>query len=143
MPHTFDAEGRPRAETPPYFEGFRDATICINGRLLTMVDRILKRQPNSIIIIQGDHGCRSDWRSTVETDLIPWTGTREEYVRDYTAILNTIYFPDGDYSAFYPGITPVNTFRILFNKYFGTNYELLPDHTYLNFQGESEIKQVR
>ena len=143
MPHNFDAEGNPVTETPPYYQGFRDEAACINGRFLIMIDRILKRQPNSVIIIQGDHGCRSDWQSTAGTDLIPWKGTREDYVRNYTAILNTIYFPDGDYAAFYPGITPVNTFRIVFNKYFGTDYPLLPDHTYLNFQGSTEIEQVR
>ena len=143
MPHTFDAEGNPRAEVPPYIEGFRDATICLNERFLLMADRILARQPNSVIIIQGDHGCRSDWQSTAGTDLIPWAGTREAYIRDQTGILNTIYFPDGDYGAFYPGITPVNTFRIVFNKYFGTEHALLPDHTYMSFQGSKEIVQAR
>lgn len=143
MPHNFDAQGNPRTSTPPYYDGFRDAVICMNARFLTMIDRIRERQPNSVIIIQGDHGCRSDWQSTAGTDLIPWQGTKEEYVRNYTAILNTVYFPDGDYRAFYPGITPVNTFRIVFNKYFGTKYELLPDKTFLAFQGSSAIEQVR
>lgn len=143
MPHTFDAEGKPRTSVPPYYEGYRDAVICINERLEIMVDRILARQPNSVIIIQGDHGCRSDWQSTAGTDLIPWEGTREAYIRDQTAILNAIYLPDRDYGAFHPGITPVNTFRILFNKYFGTKHELLPDKTFMAFPGSSEIEQVR
>jgi len=143
MPHNFDAEGNSLSETPPYYEGFRDAVVCINDRFLTMIDRIRARQPNSVIIIQGDHGCRSDWQSTAGSDLLPWKGTREEYIRDYTAVLNTIYFPDGDYSDFYPGITPVNTFRIMFNKYFGMKYELLPDKTFMSFPGSSEIEQVR
>lgn len=143
MPHSFDAEGNPVTETPSYYKGFRDETICLNDRFLIMVDRILKRQPNSVIIIQGDHGCRSDWQITTGRELIPWEGTREDYIKDYTAILNSIYLPDGDYSAFYEGITPVNTFRILFNKYFGTDYELLPDYTYMSFQGSKEIEQVR
>jgi hypothetical protein len=143
MPHSFDAEGRPVTETPEYYKGFRDETICLNGRFLTMIDRIQKRQPNSIIIIQGDHGCRSDWQSTAGTALIPWEGSKEDYIRDYTAVLNTIYFPDGDYSDFYAGITPVNTFRIIFNKYFGTTYELLPDKTYLSFQDGKTIEEVR
>jgi len=142
LPHTFDAEGNTLAEVPPYYEGFRDATLCLNERFLLMIDRIRKRQPNSIIIIQGDHGCRSDWQSTAGRDLIPWEGTKEEYILDYTAVLNTIYFPDGDYRAFYPGITPVNTFRIVFNKYFGTDYELLPDKTFLTFQDSDVIEEV-
>ena len=143
MPHTFDAEGNPVTETPDYYKGFRDETICLNERFLVMIDRIQARQPNSIIIIQGDHGCRSDWQSTDDGTLIPWEGSREDYIRDYTAVLNTIYIPDGDYSEFYSGITPVNTFRILFNKYFGTDYELLPDKTFLSFQGGKRIEEVR
>ncbi len=143
MPHTFDAQGNPVTETPPYYKGFRDETICLNDRFLVMIDRIQKRQPNSIIIIQGDHGCRSDWQSTAGRDLIPWEGSKEDYIRNYTAVLNTIYFPDGDYSNFYDGITPVNTFRIIFNKYFGTEFPLLPDKTFLSFQGDGGIEEVR
>lgn len=143
MPHTFDAAGNPVEETPPYYKGFRDETHCLNERFLIMIDRILARQPNSVIIIQGDHGCRSDWQTTEGTDLIPWEGTREAYIKDQTGILNTIYFPDGDYSDFYPTITPVNTFRIIFNKYFGTDYELLPDKTFMSFQESKEIARAR
>lgn len=32
-----------------------------------------------------------------------------------------------DKSILYPSITPVNSFRLIFNLYFNTQYELLPD----------------
>jgi hypothetical protein len=32
----------------------------------------------------------------------------------------------------YPTITPVNTFRLVFNDYFGGRYELLPDISYFS-----------
>jgi hypothetical protein len=30
----------------------------------------------------------------------------------------------------YETISPVNTFRVIFNAYFGTDYEILPDISY-------------
>ena len=44
-------------------------------------------------------------------------------------ILNAYYFPDGRESL-YPSITPVNTFRMIFNAYLGTSLEILPDESY-------------
>jgi len=32
----------------------------------------------------------------------------------------------------YPSITPVNTFRLIFNAYFGTDLKLLPDISYFS-----------
>ncbi|MCZ6529467.1 MAG: hypothetical protein O6949_03925 [Chloroflexi bacterium] len=41
-------------------------------------------------------------------------------------ILNALLLPGGT-EAIYPHITPVNTFRVVFNQVFGGNYERLPD----------------
>jgi len=46
--------------------------------------------------------------------------------------MNAIYLPDGKNDLFYPSITPVNTFRVIFNKYYGTNLKLLPDLSYFS-----------
>jgi len=43
--------------------------------------------------------------------------------------LNAVYFPDHDYRMLYPQMSPVNTFRIVFNHYFGQNLPLLKDST--------------
>ena len=45
------------------------------------------------------------------------------------AILNAYYFPDHE-SAVYPEITPVNSFRLLFNNYFDTDFDLLENVSY-------------
>jgi hypothetical protein len=50
--------------------------------------------------------------------------------RNRTEILNVYYLPDGGDAKLYPAISPVNTFRIIFDTYFGANYSLLPDNTY-------------
>jgi hypothetical protein len=38
--------------------------------------------------------------------------------------------PDVVKAKLYPGISPVNSFRVLFNAYFGADYRLLPDRNY-------------
>jgi hypothetical protein len=45
-------------------------------------------------------------------------------------ILNAFYFPDGDYRRLDRQITSVNTFRVVFDKYFGTQMGRLPDRVY-------------
>ena len=40
-----------------------------------------------------------------------------------------IFVPDGN-KLLYDSISPVNTFRLVFNYYFDTNYELLNDLSY-------------
>jgi hypothetical protein len=48
-------------------------------------------------------------------------------IQERLGILNVYYFPDQDYTALYPAISPVNTFRVVLNQYFGADYPLLPD----------------
>ena len=56
----------------------------------------------------------------------------ESKIDERMGILNAYYFPDQDYSKLYKGITPVNTFRIILNKYFGTDLDLLEDRSYFS-----------
>jgi len=46
------------------------------------------------------------------------------------SILNSFYFSDKDYSQLYNSISPVNSFRVIFNKYFNTNLPILEDKRY-------------
>jgi hypothetical protein len=46
--------------------------------------------------------------------------------------LSAYYFPDQNYQALYPGITPVNSFRVVLNTYFGAKLPLLPDRNYFS-----------
>jgi hypothetical protein len=88
--------------------GYRDQVIYANTRLLEIVRTILaKSNPAPIIVMQADHS---------------YFGSA-----DRVKILNAYYLPDGGDDQLYDTITPVNTFRIIFNKYFGGHYDLLPD----------------
>lgn len=46
-------------------------------------------------------------------------------------IIAAYYLPGVSKSELYPEITPVNSFRIIFNLYFHTNLSLLPDKNYI------------
>jgi hypothetical protein len=83
-----------------------------NKVLVDVVDDLLKRsKSNTVIIIQGDHGFR-------------YLGGRYGEAESHT-ILNAYYFPDHDYKLLTPDINPVNSFRVIFKKYFGADIELL------------------
>jgi hypothetical protein len=41
------------------------------------------------------------------------------------------FLPDDGNAKLYSTISPVNSFRLFFNEYFGANYPLLPDQTYI------------
>ncbi len=94
--------------------GYVGQVTYLNKRLLEIVTHILSNSDTApVIIIQGDHG-------------IP----KLEDAVGKVAIFNTYYFPgDGD-DMLYSNISPVNTFRLLFDEYFGTNYGLLDDISY-------------
>jgi hypothetical protein len=89
-------------------KAYRDQVLFANKRIPEIVKSILqKSDPKPIIIIQSDHGFV--------------TGV------DRVKILNAYYLPDSNNEGLYETITPVNTFRLIFNIYFGGEYEMLPD----------------
>ena len=46
------------------------------------------------------------------------------------ANLAAYYLPDSGAASLYPSMSSVNTFRVVFNTYFGTDLPLLPDTSY-------------
>lgn len=148
-PHIFDENGERIDPSVPFAQGYRDEVKYLNKRLLRIIDRILAEGPNSIIVLQGDHGPWSDWRIEyyhTNQDLPPWPGAWDAYVKDRTAILNAYYFPDRVYEGrIYPEITPVNTFRAVFNAFLGGNFDVERDTSYIKAiegSGAAEITDV-
>jgi hypothetical protein len=93
-----------------------------NKRVIALVDYLLSatKEP-PIIILQGDHGPRS---------IVDWTNPDKTDWKRCFSILNAYYLPGKDTKGLYKSISPINTFRIIFNHYFGTNYDLLEDKSY-------------
>lgn len=46
-------------------------------------------------------------------------------------ILNAYYLP-GHAEMLYPRVSPVNTFRLVFNAYYGGSYDILDDVSYFS-----------
>jgi hypothetical protein len=130
-PYVFDAEGRclsprevrARGKKAGYVEQLRYANRLIEQTL----DVLLSQPEKPIIILQADEGPYPErYRASNRS----WKLATPAEHDTKTGILNAFYFPDGDYEALYPDITSVNTFRLLFDKYFGTSYGPLPDRVF-------------
>ena len=106
-----------------YFRrGYVNEVRFINSRLLDIVKTIIaqSRIP-PVIIIQGDTGVSK--------------GNRLQ-------ILNGYYFSGKDNSILYSSITPVNSFRVVFDTYFGTEYGLLPDESFLDDDTRKNVPET-
>jgi hypothetical protein len=100
-----------------------DQLIFVNKKTEEVIDKILERSEiPPIIIIQSDHGPQ------VVTDNLE----AKDFVRARMSILNAYYLPDGGNKLLYQSITPVNTFRVVFNYYFRSEFELLEDNVYFS-----------
>lgn len=106
----------------------------VNKLFEELINNILaSSEVRPVIIIQSDEG-KYPVDSMQYDHKYDWFKATKEDIGEKVSILNAIYIPDIDESVFYPAITPVNTFRIVFNELFNTNTNmgLLPDETYLN-----------
>jgi hypothetical protein len=89
---------------------YRDQAIYVSTRMAEIVPRIIANSATPpIIVIQGDHG--------------PTVASKP---RSRMSNLNTYFLP-GANASLYSTITPVNTFRVIFNNYFGQNLQYLDD----------------
>lgn len=105
-----------------YIAGYRRQIQYVNTLVLATIDAILAQSTTPpIIIIQGDHGPGAH---------LHWGSLENTLPAERFGILNAYYFPDQDYARLYPSISPVNSFRVVFNQFFDAHYPLLPDRHY-------------
>jgi len=89
--------------------------LYINDQILQIIDAIQSESETPpVIIIQGDHGPPPDLTNSPEIRM---------------PILNAYYLPDAN-DGLYPSISPVNSFRVVLDHYFGMNLPLLEDKSY-------------
>ena len=135
--HLINPDGITRAE---YTHRFGEQLRWVNARLQEAITDVLSTAAlPPIILIHGDHGpggyfSHDNWR--------------ESYLHDRMAVLNAFHLPawvqtpDPSSSrnvdrpavtAFtepYPSISLVNSYRLLLNRYFGTEFGRLPDRSF-------------
>ncbi|MEE8373794.1 MAG: sulfatase-like hydrolase/transferase [Dehalococcoidia bacterium] len=144
-PWYFDRDGGPALPSDqPYASGFSggaflrppswydkeryvDQLAFVNSKIEPIIEAILSGSDTApIIIVQADHG--------------PWTYPNEDGASNETIverqmaekmrILNAYYLPGKNNRLLYESITPVNSFRVVFNLFFGTTYQMLPEESY-------------
>lgn len=119
-PFVFDAEGNYVEILNPQ-DGYANEVQYINQRILEIVHTILEQSETPpVIVIQGDHG----WE-----------------MHNRTKNLNAYYLPGDGAEKIYPTITPVNTFRVILDTYFGGQYGLIEDRS--NYSEPGDIYNFR
>lgn len=104
--------------------------VCINKKLEQAVNGILansKKPP--VIIIQSDEGA-----PFLAEELEPhdgWGKASDEFLKEKFFVFSAYYLPGASEDKLYSTITPVNSFRLVFNEYLGTNFPMLPDKSYI------------
>lgn len=118
-PYVFGKEGQYLPDQTAHAPGYPDQVTYLNDRLLPIVDRILQQAgPSPVILLQGDHGSpefRADARRM--------------------SILNATRLPAAQPGDVYPTLSPVNSFRLVFDRLFDTQLGRLPDVSYLSLPG--------
>lgn len=111
----------PREE---YVRRYADQAAFADRMIMETLDSILANSSRPpIIILQGDH----DPSSLIDNDNIV-----NSNVDELLSILHAIHLPEGGATCLYPGMTPVNTFRAVFNHYFNAGFILLEDRKYVS-----------
>jgi hypothetical protein len=100
--------------------GYVDQVKFINKKMLEFLETILVDEQDSIIIIMGDHGTGATDNINSDSKLI-----------ERMKILYALRLPNSNVNL-PDNMTPVNTFRLIFNEYFGSNYEYLENTSYLS-----------
>jgi hypothetical protein len=115
-----------RVEHPPggtpYRELYRNQALYVIDRLADCVQQIIRTSTRPVvIIIQGDHGPGSQ---------LTWDVVRSTNMAERHGIFNAWYLPQGIDVGPYPGISAVNTFRVVLNACFGADMPLLADRAW-------------
>jgi hypothetical protein len=106
---------------------FVEQLMFTNTQVLKIVDDLVKNSPTPpVIILQSDHGPSPVRVSSKNKNEASWV----EAARARMSILNACYVPEPVRKRLYPGVTSVNTFRILLSELFGADLPLLEDRCY-------------
>ncbi len=110
-------------------QSYLNQLMFVNKKVKILIEKILSESKSiPIIILQADHGPEFYQHS-------------KNYSYERVRIFNAYLLPMNGDELFYNSITPVNTFRLIFNCYFNGNYELLKDKSYISsYQHPYEFK---
>ncbi|MBK8088638.1 MAG: sulfatase-like hydrolase/transferase [Chitinophagaceae bacterium] len=134
-PYTFDSTGKVKTAEQTIIKHREDDAEAYFNQVV-FADKVIQElvayiqqhnKKNTIIIVEGDHGYRTS------------EGNKAGYTFQN---LNAVYFPDQKYEMLYDSLSPVNTFRIVLNKYFAAGLPLLKDSSTLVTQQKETIRKT-
>jgi hypothetical protein len=113
-----------------------DQVIFVNKMVEVMIGKILNNsQSPPIIVLQADHGSASTggWEHAYQTISSGKSDeATESLIYERISIFNAYYLPGDEENLLYPTITPVNSFRLILDTYFGEGIGLLEDKSYFS-----------
>ncbi len=105
-----------------YAERYVEQALFIEEAVSRCIDDIVKNSPvPPIIVLQGDHGPGA---------FLHHGSLEGTYLQDRMSILSACRLPGATPADLYNSITPVNTFRIIFNRCFGADFPILDDRSF-------------
>jgi hypothetical protein len=114
-----------RRTATDYVQGYRRQVHYLNQIVAGAIDEILANsQHPPLVILQSDHGPDSG-------GIFATADPSDAQLHERFGNLNAYCFPERTPAELYDDITPVNTFRIVLNRYCGTNYDLLKDECWI------------
>lgn len=103
------------------FELYLGQLEFVSNYILEVVEGIQKNDPDALIILQSDHGCR---QAKHYYEMGRWetydAPTENLYMQN---ILNCVYYQGQSFPI--EGLTGINTLRTILNQVFGTEYEMI------------------
>jgi hypothetical protein len=139
-PYVYDSDGRVISDREDAgrsdADGYHDQLLYTNTRLEQLFEPLLARPPDEqpIIVIAADEGPYPKRYDAVRREGQgfdwDWAQATGDEIETKFGILDALYLPGVDRSELYPSISPVNTFRLIFSRYFGVQLPLLPDRSF-------------
>jgi hypothetical protein len=118
--YTFGPTGSAYLSSSEDNEAYLNQLIYLTKILKETVEQLQENSDNQpIIIVQSDTGPSTDFGDTNEMHQV-----------SRMSIFNAYYFPNVQYDLLSDDITPVNSFRMIFDSHFQTNHGLVDDRVF-------------
>ncbi len=109
-------------------EKYLNQLMFINQKVIVLINEILSKSTTSpIVLLQADHGSASTFATPME---IGWANPSDTSLKERMRIFSAYHLPDDGNALLYDSISPANSFKLIFNHYFDTDYSLLNDRSY-------------
>lgn len=126
-PFVFDRHGNFVSEEDeaqrPRARNYVEQLLFVNGKVRELVETLLSGPNDPVIVIQSDEGPYEGPAG--------WRMADDSVLRRKFSILSAFYLPGEGAPEPHASITPVNTFRLVFDRYLGASLPFLPDRSYV------------